>query len=84
MNSERMPTTLLEVFEWGMDRQVDEILPFPAGPVLNLGAGPKLIPGTIPLDADRGWRAGERLDFGDGTVAGAFAFHFSNISPRTR
>lgn len=67
---------MLEVFALGMDREVKEVLPFPPGPVLNLGAGLKLIPDTVPLDADRGWLAGERLPFADGSVAGAYAFHF--------
>ena len=44
--------------------------------MLNLGAGPKFIPGTIPLDADRGWWASDGLPFADEEVAGAYAFHF--------
>lgn len=76
MFDDRMPSTMLDVFTWGMDRRVSDILPFPTGPVLNLGAGPKLIPNTIPLDADRGWQAGERLPFESESVAAAYAFHF--------
>jgi hypothetical protein len=49
---------IMETFRKGMDRDVNEFLPFlPLLPVLNLGAGKKLIDGTMPLDIDRGWKA---------------------------
>jgi hypothetical protein len=70
-----VPTSLREVFECGMSRELPELLSFPAGPVLNLGAGKKTIPGTVPLDADMGWRAPD-LPVETASVAGAFAFHF--------
>lgn len=69
------PFDLRELFLVGMDRHVKEVLAFPDGMVLNLGAGKKLIVDTIPLDADRGWYA-PRLPYADGQVAGIYAFHF--------
>lgn len=73
------PTDLLELFQVGMDRHVQDILPETGmidGPKLNLGAGNKMIVGTIPHDADNGWLAGEPLPYDDETVVAIFALHF--------
>lgn len=75
MKRQRKMKSLNEIIMWGMDREVNDLLPFPDGPVLNLGAGKKHLPGTIPLDRDNGWIA-PILPHSSGTVAGAYAFHF--------
>ena len=67
-----------------MKRSAPDLLPFVDGlPVLNLGAGKKLVEGTTPFDADRGWWVGDRLPFEDGTVGGAYAFHFMEHLTKT-
>lgn len=70
-----LPLNIMEVFEAGVDRYVSDALPFPDGPVLNLGAGKKDIEGTVRLDADMGWYA-PILPYKNESVAGIFAFHF--------
>lgn len=75
MITKLLPTTLREVFEVGMDRELSELLPFPEGEVLNLGAGKKEIATTRAMDIDRGWVA-PKLPWPDKSLAGAFAFHF--------
>lgn len=71
------PQTLLENFNAGMDRRLLEFLPMPtSGIILNLGAGSKEIPNTIPMDADRGWMAPSLSQFNDGEVSGIYAYHF--------
>ena len=79
---EVMPATLLENFAAAMDREAPEWHPMnwrsmEQGIILNLGAGKKLIPGTIPLDADRGWWGGKNpIPFENGDVDGIYAYHF--------
>jgi len=67
-----------ETFALGMDRDVPELLPFPTtrAPILNLGAGYKMIDDTTALGAETGWMAHDPLPYGDESVAGAYAFHF--------
>lgn len=56
----------------------------PRGLHLNLGAGKKMIPREflyeeeecIPLDAEHGWMAGQRMPLDDDTVAQVYSFHF--------
>jgi hypothetical protein len=73
-----MPTNLLQLFEVGVDRpQIPFIQPVEDLPWLNLGAGPKEVEGTIPLDADRGWWASDGLpDYEDESVGAVCAFNF--------
>lgn len=69
MNFERL-------FEIAMDRDVERVVQIPDGLVLNLGAGKKLIPGTIALDYPV-WDADtDQLPYSDGEVSGIIAFHF--------
>lgn len=75
MSSKENPRSLREVFEVGMDRSLPEFLEPPTGVQLNLGAGKKLIEGTIPLDADNGWRA-PKIPYKDESVAAIHAYHF--------
>lgn len=73
-----MPSTLLENFCIGMDRQVDEFKKIETFmlPVLNLGAGNKHIQGAESLDASTGWWAPFLEGYEDEIVGGVFAYHF--------
>jgi hypothetical protein len=72
------PTSLLELYEAGVDRpQQLFISPIPNRPMLNLGAGPKEIRGTVPMDADRGWFASDGLlGYDDQSVGAVVALNF--------
>lgn len=71
------PSSEMDNFCIGMDREVLPFLPIQKslGPVINLGAGNKMIPGTVPLDLPQ-WRAGERMPYEDEEVVGILAYHF--------
>lgn len=65
-----------QFFKMGMDRVIPELKAMPDGPVLNLGSGNKVIPGTINLDLPD-WNADENfIPFSDDSIAGIYAFHF--------
>tara|TARA_Y100000310_G_scaffold297008_1_gene329703 strand:- start:327 stop:818 length:492 start_codon:yes stop_codon:yes gene_type:complete len=68
--------TINELFQHGMDRHLPELIPVNGEVILNLGAGNKLISGTIPLDYP-GWDGEtDDLPFDDEGVDHIFAFHF--------
>ena len=65
------------LFEVGVDRELPALLDPPDSYLrLNLGAGKKSIPGTVPMDRESGWQAPYLRDIGDDTVAAIYAFHF--------
>lgn len=57
--SHRSRANIRDWFEIAMDRVIPNIVPMPnnALPVLNLGAGYRMIGDSIPLDLERGWDA---------------------------
>ena len=68
--------TIEEFFRLGMDRSIASPVDMIPGTVLNIGAGNKLIPGTIPLDYPD-WDADkDPIPYPDGSVAGIHAYHF--------
>lgn len=68
--------SLPQLFLLGMDRSIPEPLPMPTGLVLNLGAGNKVIDGTVPLDWPT-WDADkDPLPYRDGEVHGIHCYHF--------
>lgn len=70
-------TSILDVFQVGMDRNIPAFLPFPPGRVLNIGAGNKVIHGAHVVDYpnyDADMDA--RLPYPDGFIAGIHAYHF--------
>ena len=75
MARHRLPHDLLENFQVGMDRMIDEWGPYQKGPIINLGAGKKMISNTEALDLPH-WRAGDRMPYDDETVGGIIAYHF--------
>ena len=75
--------TIQDLFQWGMDRTIPELLTPPDGLQINLGPGnKKIIPNTIgvglesELLTDRPWKYPEQLPFSNGTVAAVHAYHF--------
>lgn len=67
--------TLVELFNTGMMRSYDDIKPSKRGVVLNLGAGNKLIDGSVPLDYPR-WDANTMpIPFPDGSIDMIHAYH---------
>lgn len=78
--------TFQQLFSWGMSRDVPSIVPFPDGPVLNLGAGRKRLPfSAVDLDLPE-WDAskGGHIPYETATVAGIVAFHFlEHLWPQT-
>ena len=59
-----------------MKREIPELLEMPERPVLNLGAGYHLIPGTTAHDYPQ-WDADRQpLPYQDGAVGGIHAYHF--------
>lgn len=67
--------TLTELFNIGMMRSYGEIIPSVEGLVLNLGAGKKLIPGSIPLDYPE-WDANTmQIPYGDNSVDMIHCYH---------
>jgi ubiquinone/menaquinone biosynthesis C-methylase UbiE len=73
-----MIISIQELFEIGMKYKIGSIFTHDPGSVaLNLGAGPQVIPGTIPLDYERGWDADVMpLPYPDGSVDFIHAYHF--------
>ena len=68
--------TLVDLFNLGMMRSHADIIPSVEGVVLNLGAGKKVIPGSVPFDYPE-WDANcDRLPYEDGTVDMIHAYHF--------
>lgn len=64
------------LFKLGMDRTIKPLLDFPDGIVLNLGAGNKLIEGSVALDYPE-WDADSMpIPYQDGAVSGVHAYHF--------
>ena len=74
--------TIQELFWYGMDREVNDLISPPVGMQLNLGAGDKKeIPDTVGLGwrgkkVDVIWKAPDPLPFEDETVAAVHAYHF--------
>lgn len=67
--------TLVDLFNLGMMRNFQEILPAKEGLVLNLGAGNKVIDGAIPLDYPE-WDANTMaIPFEDNSVDMIHAYH---------
>lgn len=70
------PTTIQELFKIGMDREIEEILLFGRGLILNVGAGNKQIYGTIPLDWPE-WNADvDKIPYADESIQGIHCYHF--------
>jgi predicted SAM-dependent methyltransferase len=65
----------IRTFGLGVDRDVTWYQAQP-GEVLNLGAGNKHFDLAIPLDIERGWRAGESIPYEDETFSLVCAFNF--------
>ena len=65
------------LFKYAMDRSIPELIEnFWHGTVLNLGAGNKFLPGTIPLDLP-GWDADcDDIPYADNSVLQIHAYHF--------
>lgn len=71
-----------QLFEWGMSRRIPPIVSFPEGPIINLGAGRKVLPfPTIDLDLPEWDAQRDPIPALSGTVAGAVAFHFLEHLP---
>lgn len=71
-----LPVSILDNVRAGLDRSIADWRPMIGAPILNLGAGRKLIHKTIPLDATTGWIAPYLPDYGDNEVNGIYAYHF--------
>ena len=68
--------TLIDIFNMGMIRDHNQVLPDLRGKVLNLGAGKKLIPGSIPLDFPE-WNAEvDRIPYQANSVDMIHCYHF--------
>lgn len=64
------------LFKHAMDRSIPEIRDFKPGTILNVGAGNKLIEGTIPLDYPT-WDADKQpIPCMDEDISGIHAYHF--------
>ncbi len=68
---------MIDFFRVAMDREIIAPLPMsPSGLKLNLGAGNKKIPGTVPLDFPE-WDADtQQLPYADESISGVHAYHF--------
>ena len=65
-----------QLFKWGMDRDIPPPLDFPAGQIINVGAGTKHIEGAASIDYPE-WDADlEPLPYLDNSIAGIHAYHF--------
>jgi hypothetical protein len=74
-----MNDQLIKLFKMGMDRSIMEPLPpshWPIGPVLNVGAGYKVIRDSVSLDLPEWDADNDPIPYDDGTVAGIHAYHF--------
>lgn len=70
-----MMKTLIDLFNVGMMRNYGEIIPSVNGLVLNLGAGKKLIDGSIPLDYPE-WNANTMpIPYEDNSVDMIHCYH---------
>jgi len=69
---------LIETFAFGIDREIVEFKqPCPEScAAVNLGAGRKMIEGAYPLDAERGWLAGQAFPYEIAEVEMIHAYHF--------
>lgn len=68
--------TVAKLFNLGMDRELLDPLPLVGPVILNVGAGNKLIPCSIPLDWPE-WNADTMdIPYRDGTVDGIHCYHF--------
>jgi len=77
-----LPLSLQENYEAAMLRDIGN-WNFLSGPViLNIGAGNKLIKGTIPLSLDQGWSAPLLSDFANESVDGIITYHFLEFLTR--
>lgn len=66
-----------DAFLWGMSRMTPPIQPFPDGPILNLGAGRKVLPfSTVNLDLPKWDARVDTIPYATGKVAGIIALHF--------
>lgn len=74
----RSSWTLKDWIEVATVRNFEDPLPFPAGRVLNLGCGNKIIgPDSTGYDITTGWDAEtERIPELDSSIAGIHAYHF--------
>lgn len=71
-----MHDTIIDLFRVGMARDIPNLRPMPTGTKLNLGAGKKLIAGSIALDYPD-WDADHhRIPFQDGVISGIHCYHF--------
>jgi len=75
--------TIQDLFLWGMDRVVPQLLTPPKGVQINLGPGNvKNIPNTVgvgrlhELKTEIEWEFPEPIPFEDGTVSAVHAYHF--------
>jgi ubiquinone/menaquinone biosynthesis C-methylase UbiE len=70
---------ITELFKIGMDRSIPSLVDFKSGygrKILNIGAGNKKIPGSIPLDYPC-WNAEiDKIPFGDNSIDGIHCYHF--------
>jgi SAM-dependent methyltransferase len=69
-------STFEDFMLWGMDRRIAQPIPLLGGIQLNIGAGHKLIPGTVPLDLPQYNADKDPIPYKDGEVAAIYAFHF--------
>lgn len=68
--------TLIDLFNTGMARTYNDIIPDVEGVVLNLGAGKKLIPGSIPIDLPL-WNAEtDEIPYDSNSVDMIHCYHF--------
>lgn len=68
--------TIIDLFNVGMMRNFSDIVEMPSGVVLNIGAGKKLIDGSIPLDFPE-WNAEfMAIPYEDNSVDGIHCYHF--------
>lgn len=68
--------TLTNLFNLGMMRNYGEVLQDASGTVLNLGAGKKLIPGSIPIEYPEWDAESMHLPWDDNSVDMIHAYHF--------
>lgn len=69
--------TAIDVFNIGMMRDYSDVLPMPKeGLILNIGAGNKLITGTIVLDYPEWDAETMAIPFADNSVDGIHCYHF--------
>ena len=67
--------SLVDLFNLGMMRDYNEIIPDKQGIVLNIGAGEKLIDGSIPLDYPEYDAESDRIPWANETVDMIHCYH---------